>query len=62
MVLIGSVFHYPFGAIWLVETVTALDHVSISDLPLVFVITGLVIMHTVVEFVLGIGLVLRGRK
>lgn len=60
VVIIGSVLHYPSGAIGFLEGVAALDLVAIPGLPLALVVSGMRILDAVVEVVLRIvvGLVL----
>lgn len=48
---IGGVLDDAFGAIRLVQGVHSLDVVSVAVLPLLFVVPGVVVLHSVFEFV-----------
>ena len=56
--MISHVLDHSLGAIWLVEHVSSLGHVSVTHLPGLLVVAGLVVLHSVV--VLVVGDVLRG--
>lgn len=51
--VISHIFDDPLGAIWLVEHVSSLGHVSVAHLPGLLVVAGLVVLHSVVVLVVG---------
>lgn len=58
VVLVRAVLHNPLGSVGLVKAVLSLDHVSIAMLPLVLVVSRFVVLNSVLEPVLGVGVVL----
>lgn len=53
VVLVGRVLDDASGAIGLLQRVCALDEVTITRLPLLLVVTGVGILHAIVELVFG---------
>ena len=56
VVLVGSVLHNAGGAVGFLEGVGALHRISVPGFPLVFLITAVRVVHSVLELVLRIGL------
>jgi len=52
--LIGSVLHNAGGAVGFLESVGALHRVSVPGFPLVFLITAVRVVHSILETVLRI--------
>lgn len=57
VVLIGCVLNHTLSAVSFMHSVTALDNITIADLPLALVISGMMIFDAVLVLVLGIGMV-----
>uniref|UniRef100_A0A182FFN3 Uncharacterized protein n=1 Tax=Anopheles albimanus TaxID=7167 RepID=A0A182FFN3_ANOAL len=59
-VLVGLVLNDALGTVSLVQRVLSLDNVTIPDLPLALVVTGVRVLHSVLELVLRVGVVILG--
>lgn len=58
--VIGHIFHHSLCAVRLVQHVSTLGHVSVAHLPRLLVVTGVVVLYSVVVFV--VGNVLQGKE
>lgn len=56
VVVIGGVGHFPRRAVGLDQGVFTLDYVSVTGFPLVLHVTGVVVLHAVVEGVFRVSL------
>lgn len=54
--LVCSVFHNAGGAVGFLQSVGALHRISVPGFPLVFLVTAVRIVHSVLELVLRVGL------
>lgn len=57
-VLVRLVLHDPLGAVRFLQRVLTLDDVPVADLPVALVVTGFVVLHAVLELVLGVRVVI----
>lgn len=56
---VGVVLHDTLGSIGLIQGVRSLDNISITHLPLALVVSGVDILYSVLELVLGIAVVVQ---
>jgi len=53
VVVVGGVRDFACGTVWFDQAVFTLDNVTVSLFPLVLDVTGVVVLHSVIEGVLG---------
>lgn len=53
VVVVRGVGHFARGAVGFDQTVFSLDHVAVPFFPLVLDVTGVIVLHAVVERILG---------
>lgn len=58
VVMIGRVLHNPFRAISLMQRVLSLHDISVAFLPVALVVSGFVVLNSVLELVLGMRVVI----
>lgn len=58
VVLVRAVLHNPLGSVSFVKAVLSFDHVSITMLPLILVVSSFGVLNSVLELVFGVGMVI----